>query len=186
VVQVNHPFNPYGYFASLKAGVAPGGFNPGFDLMEINSMVPNDDPKVLAKLWEFWNAGQRYYLAAGSDTHDVWNDQSGRVRTFAHLEGQVSAQAFAQALKAGHAYVSYGPLIFPSVMFGSEMKVRGGERFTLAFELASVAGVSKAALIRDGNLEVSHAGWYALEVEDRRGRKAYTDPVWITIAPPQS
>jgi len=29
VVQVNHPFNPYGYFASLKAGVAPGGFNPG-------------------------------------------------------------------------------------------------------------------------------------------------------------
>jgi len=56
VVQVNHPFNPYGYFASLKTGVAPGGFNPGFDLIEINSSVPNDDRKVLAKLWEFWNA----------------------------------------------------------------------------------------------------------------------------------
>ena len=204
VVQVNHPFNPYGYFASLKAGVAPGGFNPGFDLMEINSSVPNDDPKVLAKLWEFWNAGQRYYLAAGSDTHDVWNDQSGRVRTFGHLDGRVSAQAFAQALKAGHAYVSYGPLIFPSVMFGTQMQVVSGEPFTLAFDLASVAGVSKAALISGGNLEVSrafpdapltthvdfmlttnHAGWYALEVEDQRGRKAYTDPVWVTIAPPR-
>ncbi|TLZ24045.1 MAG: hypothetical protein E6K25_16765 [Gammaproteobacteria bacterium] len=79
-----------------------------------------------------------------------------------------------------------------------------GEPFTLAFDLASVAGVSKAALISGGNLEVSrafpdapltthvdfmlttnHAGWYALEVEDQRGRKAYTDPVWVTIAPPR-
>jgi len=31
--------------------------------MEINSSVPNDDRKVLAKLWEFWNAGRRYYIA---------------------------------------------------------------------------------------------------------------------------
>ena len=204
VVQVNHPFNPYGYFASLKAGVAPGGFNPGFDLIEINSSVPNDDGKVLAKLWEFWNAGRRCYIAAGSDTHDVWNDRSGRVRTFAHLDAQVSAPAFAEALKAGRAYVSYGPLVFPSVMFGTQMQVVSGESFTLAFDLASVAGVGKAELISGGNVEDSrsfpdaplkthvdftltsnHPGWYALEVEDQRGRKAYTDPVWVTIAPPQ-
>ena len=204
VVQVNHPFNPYGYFASLKAGVAPGGFNPGFDLLEINSSVPNDDRKVLAKLWEFWNAGQRYYIAAGSDTHNVWNDQSGRVRTFAHLDAQVSAQAFAEALKAGRAYVSYGPLIFPSVMFGTQMQVRSGEPFTLGFDLASVGGVSKAELISGGNvadsrsfpdtpltthvdftLTTNHPGWYALDVEDQQGRKAYTDPVWVTIAPPR-
>ena len=204
VVQVNHPFNPYGYFASLKAGVAPGGFNPGFDLIEINSSVPNDDRKVLAKLWEFWNAGQHYYIAAGSDTHDVWNDRSGRVRTFAHLDGQVTAQAFAEALKAGRAYVSFGPLIFPSVMFGTQMQVRTGEPFTLGFDLASVAGVSKAELISGGSvadsrsfpdtplkthvdftLTTNHPGWYALDVEDQQGRKAYTDPVWVTIAPPR-
>jgi len=202
VVQVNHPFNPYGYFASLKAGVAPGGFNPGFDLLEINSSVPNDDRKVLAKLWEFWNAGEHYYLAAGSDTHNVWNDQSGRVRTFAHIDGQLTAQDFAEALKAGRAYVSYGPLIFPSVMFGTQMQVRSGEPFTLAFDLASVAGLSKAELISAGTVEDSrsfpdtplkthvdftlttdHPGWYALDVEDQQGRKAYTDPVWVTIAP---
>jgi hypothetical protein len=204
VVQVNHPFNPFGYFTSLKAGVAPGGFNPGFDLIEINSSVPNDDRKVLAKLWEFWNADQHYYLAAGSDTHNVWNDQSGRVRTFAHIDGEVSAQAFAQALKAGRAYVSYGPLIFPSVTFGTQMQVRSGEPFTLAFDLASVAGVSKAELISGGTvadsrsfpdtplkthvdftLTTNHPGWYALDVEDQQGRKAYTDPVWVTIAPPR-
>ena len=202
IVQVNHPFNPYGYFASLKAGVAPGGFNPGFDLLEINSSVPNDDRKVLAKLWEFWDADQHYYLTAGSDTHNVWNDRSGRVRTFAHIDGSLSAQAFAEALKAGRAYVSYGPLIFPAVMFGTQMQVRSGEPFTLAFDLASVAGVSKAELISGGTvadsrtfpdtplethvefkLTTNHPGWYALDVEDQQGRKAYTDPVWVTIAP---
>src|ERR1700730_17779524 len=204
VVQVNHPFNPYGYFTSVKADVALGGFNPGFDLIEINSSVPNDDRKVLAKLWEFWNAGQRYYIAAGSDSHDVWNDQSGRVRTFAHIDAQVTAQAFAEALKAGRAYVSYGPLIFPSVMFGTQMQVGSGEPFTLAFDLASVAGLSKAELISGGTvadsrsfpdtplethvefkLTTNHPGWYALDVEDQQGRKAYTDPVWVTIASPR-
>jgi hypothetical protein len=203
IVQVNHPFIPYGYFASLKAGTAPGGFNPGFDLVEVNASVPDDDRKVLGRLWEFWNAGQHYYLAAGSDTHDVWNEQSGRVRTFAHLEGQVTAEAFAQALKAGHAYVSHGPLIFPSdVMFGTELQVRTGEPFILAFDLASVAGLSRAEIVSGGEvlatrsfadapvqtqvdftLTTNHPGWYALDVEDQRGRKAYTDPVWVTLAP---
>ena len=87
IVQVNHPFIPYGYFSSVAAGVAPGGFNPGFDLVEINSNVPKDDPKVLSRMWEFWNAGQHYYLSGGSDTHDVWNEQSGLIRTFVHLAG---------------------------------------------------------------------------------------------------
>ncbi len=200
VVQVNHPFIPFGYFTSVKAGVAPGGFNPGFDLVEINSSVPNDDPKVLAKLWEFWNTGQHYYLTAGSDTHDVWNEQSGRVRTFAHIDGPVTAQAFAEALKAGRAYVSYGPLIFPAVMFGTQLPVRAGQPFKLGFELDSVAGLSKCELVNGGTIEdtrsfsdapltthveftlsTNHDGWYALEVEDRAGRKAYTDPVWVIV-----
>ncbi len=116
----------------------------------------------------------------------------------------MTAQDFAEALKAGRAYVSYGPLIFPSVMFGTHMQVRSGEPFTLAFDLASVAGVSRAELISaatvadsrsfpdtplkthvDFTLTTDHPGWYALDVEDQQGRKAYTDPVWVTIAPPR-
>ena len=93
MVQVNHPFIPYGYFASLETGVAPGGFNPGFDLIEINSANPDDDRKVLARTWAFWNTGQHYYLTAGSDTHDVWNDDSGRVRTYVHPDGPLSTRS---------------------------------------------------------------------------------------------
>jgi hypothetical protein len=198
VVQVNHPFIPYGYFTSVIGGVAPGGFDPTFDLIEINAGVPADDVKVLQTLWNFWNAGHRYYLAAGTDTHDVWHDESGAVRTFAHIDGAVTARAFAQALKQGHGYVTFGPLVFPSVMFGDELKVWPGAAFALGFDLKSVDGLKQAELIgggaalkiemfRDAPREVhvefplttQHATWYALIVEDTQGRKAYTDPIWV-------
>jgi hypothetical protein len=198
VVQVNHPFIPYGYFTSVKAGVAPGGFNPTFDLIEINAGAPDDDMKVLQTLWNFWNAGHRYYLSAGTDTHDVWRDESGAVRAFAHIDGAVTATAFADALKEGHGYVTFGPLIFPSAMFGEELKVKPGEPFALGFDLQSVVGLKQAELIGGGvvlktetfanaphevhvdfPLTTRSATWYALIVADSQGRKAYTDPIWV-------
>jgi len=200
VVQVNHPFIPYGYFASLAAGVAPGGFDGGFDLVEINSTVPKDDPRVLARLWQWWNQGKHYYLSAGSDTHDVWNEQSGLVRTFVHVEGAVTAQSFVAALRDGHAYVTYGPIIYPQTMFGSKLKLTAGASFALSFDVGSVAGVKRVQLIGDGvslqtrelaaaplrahvdfHLRARQSGWYALVVEDRAGRKAYTDPIWVVL-----
>ena len=201
VVQVNHPFIPYGYFASLAAGSAPGGFDPGFDLIEINSAVPNDDPKVLERLWRFWNEGRHYYLSAGSDTHDVWNEQSGRVRAYVHPDGPLTAGSFIAALKAGHAYVTYGPLIFPTVLFGTQLSQAGSA--ALGFDLASVAGLKQAQLVGDGQvlrtqsftdapreshvefaLPLPPARWYALLVEDQRGRKAYSDAIWTSEAQP--
>ena len=198
VVQVNHPFIPYGYFTSVSAGVAPGGFNPGFDLVEVNAGIPADDAKVLRALWNFWNAGHRYYIAAGTDTHNVWHGESGAVRAFAHVDGALTAQAFARALKEGHGYVTYGPLIFPSVMFGDDLKVRPGEAFSLGFDLESVSGVKRVELIGSGTvlkaesfdeprrqvrvdfpLRTEQAAWYSLTVEDVEGHKAYTDPIWV-------
>jgi hypothetical protein len=198
VVQVNHPFIPYGYFTSVGAGVAPGGFNPGFDLVEINAAAPADDMKALHALWDFWNAGHHYYLSAGTDTHDVWHDESGSVRAFAHIEGAVTAGAFARSLKEGHGYVSFGPLVFPSVMFGDELKVKPGETFVLGFDLESLAGLKQVELIGGGQvlktetfagtphevhvdfpLTTPRDAWYALIVEDTQGHKAYTDPVWV-------
>jgi hypothetical protein len=204
VVQVNHPFIPYGYFTSVRAGVAPGGFNPTFDLIEINASAPDDDMKVLQTLWNFWNVRHRYFLSAGTDTHDVWREESGAVRTFAHIDGAVTAAAFAQALKEGHGYVTFGPLIFPSVMFGDELKVKPAELFALGFDLKSVAGLNTAELIGGGvvlktetfanaphevhvdfPLATRSATWYALIVSDSQGRKAYTDPIWVDVIDPR-
>jgi Carboxypeptidase regulatory-like domain len=205
VVEINHPFIPYGYFASLDAGVAPGGWDPNFDLIEINAANPGDDGKVLAKIWAFWNAGERYYLAAGADVHDVWNHLSGEVRTYAHVDGLLTAQSYARALKDGHAYVTYGPLIFPDQMFGDQLRLKPGQGFTLGFDLKAVNGLKRVSLISRGvvvkTLDLASAGrethvdfpltatgptWYALTVEDAAGEHAYTDPIWVdaTAYPP--
>jgi hypothetical protein len=199
VIQSNHPFIPYGYLESLRAGVVPGGFNPAFELVEINSDVPFDD-QVLAAAWQFWNAGHRYYLSGGTDVHDVWNHESGRVRLFAHVPGAPTPAGFAEAAKAGHAYVSYGPLIFPSVVFGDELKVKPGAPYTLAFRFQSVAGLKRVELVRAGavarvqnydaaprettvtfDLRDDQRTWYALVVEDAAGRRAYTNPIWVDV-----
>jgi hypothetical protein len=195
IVQVNHPFIPYGYFSSVAKGVAPGGFDKGFDLMEINSANSGDDAKVLAKLADYWNAGERHYLTAGSDTHDVWNEQSGKVRAYVHLEGPPTVAGFASGLKSGHAYVTYGPLIFPSVMFGTELSAAKSRVVT--FDLASVAGLRRVEFVQGGQTESrtfgnaptearvefkigSNAKWCAVRVEDSAGRKAYSNPIWLS------
>jgi hypothetical protein len=199
VVQVNHPYIPYGYFASLAAGVAPGGFNGGFDLIEINASAPQDDVKVLARAADFWNDGAHYYLSGGSDTHDVWNEESGRVRTYVHVDGTLDAMRFVSALKSGNSYVTRGPLIFPGVMFGTALHSAPTAALTLGFDLAAVAGLKQAELVSGGTISgtrtfsdaprethvdfvvqpPSHDSWYALSVEDQSGQRAYTNPVWV-------
>jgi hypothetical protein len=197
VIQVNHPFIPYGYFTSVQGGVAPGGFDPSFDLLEINAAAPGDDATVVHRLWNYWNEGRRYYLGAGTDTHDVWREESGRVRAFAHPEGSLTAANFARALKAGHGYVSYGPLIFPSILFGTQVAADSGQPVVLDLDLQSVAGLRSVQLIAGGavlesrefpdrpgeasvrfTLPAEHSPWFALVVEDVEGRRAYTDPIW--------
>ncbi|MGH8301870.1 MAG: CehA/McbA family metallohydrolase [Steroidobacteraceae bacterium] len=190
-IEVNHPYDPgEGYFGSLQRGVALGGFDGGFDFLEINGSQPDKDGKTLQSAWKFWNAGKRYYLAAGSDTHDVWNDHSGDARVYVHVDGPLTAAGFLAGLKAGHAFVTHGPLIIPDHMFGS--RVQSGT--ALGFTLEAVAGLEKVAVIVDGKprktveyhgertarLVVPAAGgWDALTVEDRVGRTAYTDPIWV-------
>jgi hypothetical protein len=36
----------------------------------------------------------------------------------------------------------------------------------------------------DFPLRTRRATWYSLMVEDNDGRKAYTNPIWVTLKPP--
>jgi hypothetical protein len=82
--------------------------------------------------------------------------------------------------------------------------VTAGEEFTLAFDLEAVDGVKRVDLIGEGKVvagqsfaaaplaahvifpaSTTHATWYSLVVEDGRGRRAYTDPIWMDMAAPK-
>lgn len=193
-IQSNHPFIPYGYLSSLEAGTVPGGFDAGFELLELNG--PGDDARVFERAGALWSAGRRFYLSGGSDAHDVWNDESGSARAYVHVPGELTAEAFVTGLKNGHAYVTRGPLINPEVMFGETLKLAKDETREIGFDLAAAQGLKQAVLAGpEGPIEtvtfegeatgevrfaVPHdASWVALTVEDGEGKMAFSNPVWI-------
>ena len=197
-VASNHPFIPYGYMSSLEKGIAPGGFNAGIDLIEINAEVKYQ--KAIEKARALWSEGLPYYYTAGSDTHDVWNETTGHNRMFVYTGSKPSADSFAQAMKNGRGYVSFGPVIYPqNVMFGDTLKLTQSQPQKISFDLLSVNGlktvklignngvISEQALVGDEqsvSFDVPHrSGWLALVVEDGKEHKAYSNPIWLkTVA----
>jgi len=205
VIAVNHPYTEYGYFTSLEKGVVPGGFDAGFDLIEISPVLqssgqPFPNKETFERAWQIWNEGTRKYLVAGSDVHDVWNFRSARARTYAHIEGDLTSENFIAALQSGHSYASQGPLVFPEILFGSDVALAMGETLDLKFSVQAVTGLKSVKLIERGHeigtqdmagegdpVEVKFTvspetdTWYSLFVEDIDGKIAYTNPVWISI-----
>ena len=196
VVASNHPYIPYGYLSSLSKKTVPGGFDPTFDLIEINSEV--DHKKAVEKARQLWSQGLPYYYTAGSDTHDVWNETSGHNRMFVYTASKPDAKAFAQAMKNGHSYASFGPIIYPkNVMFGDTLKLVNNQTQSIHFDLLSVNGLSSVKLIGNDGLiseqtlsgdKVSvvfdvpkKSGWISLVVEDSKANKAFSNPIWLKM-----
>jgi len=206
VIAVNHPYSEYGYFANHEKGVVPGGFDSGFDLIELspvlqNSGQPFKNKESMARAWQMWNEGMRAYLVGGSDVHDVWNFRSARARTYAQIEGDLTTEKFIAALQSGHSYASQGPLVFPEILFGSDVSRARGQVLNLGYSVQAVSGLKSVKLIERGGvvearemtgeensvdvefLVVPDADtWYSLVVEDMSGKIAYTNPVWVSIA----
>ncbi|MFT6331247.1 MAG: hypothetical protein ACJAYN_003197 [Bermanella sp.] len=196
VVASNHPYIPYGYLSSLSKKTVPGGFDPTFDLIEINSEV--DHKKAVEKVRQLWSQGLPYYYTAGSDTHDVWNETSGHNRMFVYTASKPDAKAFAQAMKNGRSYASFGPIIYPNnVMFGDTLKLVKNQTQSIHFDLLSVNGLSSVKLIGNDGLiseqtlssdKVSvvfdvpqKSGWVSLVVEDTKANKAFSNPIWLKM-----
>ena len=204
VISANHPYNNYGYFSNLeKAGAVPGGYDDGFDLIEIApSLGPAENAKTADRAWAYWNEGQKKYLVGGSDAHDVWSEQSGSTRTLIYVDGELSIDKLIASLRSGHAYATQGPLIFPQVMFGESITVKADESVPLVFDVHAVNGLRSVRLIERGEeidrMDVEHGvtasavdfsrksaatdTWYSLVVVDSDDRYAYSNPIWVKVA----
>lgn len=112
LIQANHPGSTSdGYFALLGTEA----FDYNFDAVEIfNGEFDQGDARAIEQLFKFWNEGRRYVAVGNSDDHD-WLDfrfeRYGRPRTYARVEGELTAERWIAALKAGRAFTTYGPLV---------------------------------------------------------------------------
>ncbi|MCK7458755.1 CehA/McbA family metallohydrolase [Idiomarina aminovorans] len=194
VIPMNHPFNDYGYYTNLANNNVPGGATDAFDLLELNIAVDNEP--TLKKAHELWDNGEAMYFTAGTDTHDAWNQLSGSIRMMAHVAGELTPLNFAKALKAGHGYATQGPILYPQkIMFGEQAQT--GDEWPV--KVVAVDGVKEVRMLSHGGeiiktitpedapqkLELTLSipeeaeTWVSLEVEDKDGSMAWTNPVWI-------
>jgi predicted metal-dependent phosphoesterase TrpH len=200
VVQVNHPWLTYGYFHTADAGQVPGGYSDAFDLIEITADDLQANWPTIHRAWELWNAGQRAYFSAGSDAHDVWTEASGTARMYVRVDGALSVDRFVAALKRGNAYATTGPLVFPEILFGDDLRHPADAPLDLGYRFRSVNGVVAVRLI-EGGREVATRQfdspqeeaelrfqawpeantWYGILAEDAAGKFLVSNPVWVTI-----
>lgn len=212
LLHVNHPYSQYGYFRNLETQVmrngkpdtgAPGGYDPAFDLAEIKPRLKAEDHQqnldTLAAVWQLWNVGKRAYLVGASDVHDIWKHESGAARTYVHIKATPDVDSLVTALKEGRSYATQGPLIFPKLVFGSEIEQSVGTELALEYQLAAVSGLRSVTLIEKGSAIQTYDfktplksapqvftvnpradTWYSLIVEDATGNFAYSNPVWVT------
>ena len=204
LIHVNHPYNDYGYFRSLatqidgggeQTSAVPGGYDPSFDLVEITA---GDNSDTLKKIWSLWNAGHKAYLVGGSDVHDVWNELSGAARTYVHITENKTISNLIAALKQGHSYATQGPLIFPEIIFGTNIRHPKGLELSLNYTIAAVSGLRSVTLIERGEIiekttftqamtsrpqsfkvQPRSDTWYSVIVEDDRGKFAYSNPLTV-------
>ena len=208
VLVLNHPYYSFGFFTALKDGTLPGGYDDNFDLIEINSSCSSKNwAKVIKKLHEYWDKGEKYYLSAGTDLHDVWSDSQPDIRMYANIPSKPASfeafkSAFTKSLNEGNAYASLGPLVYPEIMFGSTVSHKKGAPLDLGFNISAVDGIKEIRLFtragkllekktweKDGPLteEVSFEvkpeenTWYALEIDDTDGSRTWTNPIWVEV-----
>jgi len=208
-VVVNHPYTDYGFFNN-RAGVI-GGYDKGaedFDLLELQSTMEladasNMDAKVLADAMNvYWNKGEKKYLSAGSDQHDVKSGlYPGIIRSYAHINGNVTGEKYLTALTSGHSYVTMGPLFTPkdSAMFGETYDVAMGNKFVFKAEVQAVNTLKRIDVYSMGKIVASYPYdtekpieftyemesngaknlWYSFVAVDGAGHYAITNPIWI-------
>jgi len=209
LLQVNHPLDPMmGYFSTMNDPA----FDDSFDVVEaMNGTFQDDDFYTLERLFRFWNEGRRYVAVAVSDDHD-WKetgDRYGTPRTYVHVdmdanaEGGLTAERFLDALKGGHAFATYGPLVY---IVANGRAIPGdalppGEPVRLEVQIESVPPLDglRAEIVRSGRRvadfdlegheqsiswedpDLPQAGdWYLVRLVDAERRyRALTNPIWI-------
>ncbi|MGN0711122.1 MAG: CehA/McbA family metallohydrolase [Anaerovoracaceae bacterium] len=209
VVVVNHPYTDYGFFLN-RAGVIGGNEAAAekFDLIELQSTMnladsSNMDARALADAMNvYWNNGEKKFLSAGSDQHDVKSGlYPGIIRMYAHIDGDVTAEKYLAALTSGHSYATMGPLFMTgdSVMFGETYDVKKGESRIFEAEVQAVNTLKRIDVYSMGKIvasydydtedavsftyEMKNDGtknlWYSFVAVDGDGHYAATNPIWI-------
>jgi hypothetical protein len=159
--------------------------------------------------YAYLNCGFRPMLSAGSAS-GVLPNPVGYNRIYAKCEGGFSYDSFFKALKAGHTFVTNGPLLIMTAggkPMGETLSLtdKGGNTVRVACELHSIQPIDRLEIVQDGKIvrtfapklignthtaritaeiPVSETGWIAARCFEKREdtvRFAHTSPVFVSV-----
>ncbi|WP_336337474.1 CehA/McbA family metallohydrolase [Haloarcula brevis] len=201
VFQINHPGDRF-----VDLSEAPGQedeYLPMVDAIEAyNGEYGAGDASSVQGLFNLWNQGYDIAATGVSDDHcsQCFPVKYGSARTRAYVEGPVTADKWAQSVKDGHTYATYGPAVQFTVddrMPGETVNTTAGSSVTASATVRNLDELAYAHVIRNGttvanvtldgttdtmstDVAVDGNAWVAFRVVDEDGDRALTSPVWIS------
>jgi TolB protein len=180
------------------------------DYYDLGAMY-SDEMNSTAVYYRLLNCGFRIAATGGTDNFsDVWRDPPpGGDRTYVHIEGPLSVEAWLDGVKRQRTFMSTGPILFLDVAGrepGEEITLDAGEpeALTVLAEATSIApmdqleiivnghvaqtveAVDPNHLVFEGDIAVPEGGWIAARVLGPSSRYvtdsyafAHTSPVYV-------
>lgn len=201
VFQINHPGDRF-----VDLSEAPGQedkYIPKTDAIEAyNGEYGPGDADSVKGLFNLWNHGYRIAATGVSDDHcsQCFPGKYGSARTRAYVEGEVTPDKWAQSVKEGHTYATYGPAVQFTVndkIPGETVSTAAGSSVAASAQVRNLDELSHAKVIKNGttvanvtldgtedtvstDVSIDGNAWIAFQVIDEEGDRALTSPVWIT------
>ena len=122
------------------------------------SCIWSDELGTAAIWYRLLNTGSRIPATAGTDVmSDMWRHPAvGTTRSYVHTgEAELDYDEWADAMAAGHAFVTSGPILTLDVDgmgMGEELAVSGGESVTVAVTARSLFEMERLDIIRNGEI----------------------------------
>jgi hypothetical protein len=186
------------------------------DFLEVAQFCVPEGPLALEHYYMFLDLGIKLTALAGSDFPWCGRDtgtgapgsqlaQIGNARFYTYLGAPLSFEAWFAALKAGHTFVTTGPMLLLTVEGkgpGDSLDVRPGTSVHIRAEalghatqvpltsleivahgrvIARADGRGSARLTTELELPVEHGLWIAARAQAGTAQVAHTTPVYVTV-----
>jgi hypothetical protein len=167
------------------------------DFLELAQFCVPEGPLPVQYYYHFLDLGYKLTALAGSDFPWCGNGfaQIGNARFYVYTGGALSFENYMQGMKAGHTFVTTGPMLLLTVngrMPGDSLDIKPGTNLHITAETLGPAesieiiGHGKVLARSPGkkaefDLAPKHGLWIAAKCARGPGEVAHTTPVYVTV-----
>jgi len=177
------------------------------DFLELAQFCVQEGPLPTENYYRYLDLGYKLTALAGSDFPWCGPEfaQIGNARFYAQVGGPLTFERWFAAVRAGHTFVTTGPMLFLTVngkMPGDTVDVPRGSKVRIVAEALGVQGqipleslevvghgkvlgkadrANPARMAVELEAPVDHGIWIAARCSAGKGQMAHTTPVYVTV-----